>query len=475
MSARRGWRHRVVQGLSLIIVLAVLLVASQIGTGSSTPGGLTLALGLLLLLGVLLSEVLDVVGLPHLTGYLAAGVLAGPHVLHMVDHESVEQLTGVNALALTLIALAGGLELRLSTLKEVRSSLVRAALVQSTLGFAVSTAVFYALRPFLPFLREIGPGAAFAVALFWGVLAISRSPSAVLGILSQTRADGPLTRFSLAFVMSSDIIVILLMAATLVIGRPLIEPGSTISLEAFRTLGHEIYGSICVGTTLGLALALYLQFVGSYLMIVLVLLGFGFSEAVHYLHLEPLLTFLTAGFVVQNLSRHGDRLLHAIEESGAIVFVIFFATAGAHLDLPLLYSMWPVALTLVVARGLATGVSHIIASRWASDSPMLRRWGWSSLISQAGLTLGLSLIVERTFPDFGPPFRSLVVATVAINEVVGPIFFKAGLDRTGETGGGAASGAESHEGSTESTDQELGEVAEGAVVPEVDLSAGPES
>ncbi|OQX68599.1 MAG: hypothetical protein B6A08_09350 [Sorangiineae bacterium NIC37A_2] len=439
----RGWRHRVVQGLSLIIVLAVLLVASQVGQSSSAPGGLTLALGLLLLLGVLLSEVLDVVGLPHLTGYLAAGVLAGPHVLHMVDHQAVDQLSRVNGLALTLIALAGGLELRLTTLREVRKSLLRATIVQSTVGLAVSTFVFYAMKPYLPFLNELEPQAAFGVALFWGVLAISRSPSATLGILSQTRADGPLTRFSLAFVMSSDIVVILLMAAAMVIGRPLIDPSATISLEAFRGLSHEIYGSICVGTTLGLVLALYLQFVGSYLMIVLVLLGFGFSEAVQYLHLEPLLTFLTAGFVVQNLSPHGDRLLHAIEESGAIVFVVFFATAGAHLDLPLLFSMWQVALSLVAFRALATILSHLISSRWSKDTPTLRRWGWSSLLSQAGLTLGLSIIVERAFPSFGPQFRSLVVATVGINEVLGPIFFKTALDRTGETGAGvAAAGSE---------------------------------
>src|SRR5690606_10429762 len=136
-------------------VLAVLLVASQVGQSSSAPGGLTLALGLLLLLGVLLSEVLDVVGLPHLTGYLAAGVLAGPHVLHMVDHQAVDQLSRVNGLALTLIALAGGLELRLTTLREVRKSLLRATIVQSTVGLAVSTFVFYAMKPYLPFLNEL--------------------------------------------------------------------------------------------------------------------------------------------------------------------------------------------------------------------------------------------------------------------------------------------------------------------------------
>jgi hypothetical protein len=59
------------------------------------------------------------------------------------------------------------------------------------------------------------------------------------------------------------------------------------------------------------------------------------------------------------------------------------------------------------------------------------------LISQAGLTLGLSVVVVRTFPEFGESFRSLVIATVAINEVVGPVLFKVALDRAGETSSAA--------------------------------------
>jgi hypothetical protein len=56
------------------------------------------------------------------------------------------------------------------------------------------------------------------------------------------------------------------------------------------------------------------------------------------------------------------------------------------------------------------------------------------LISQAGLTLGLAAAIERTFPQLGGGFRSLVIGTVAVNELVGPVIFKLALDRSGETG-----------------------------------------
>jgi hypothetical protein len=64
-------------------------------------------------------------------------------------------------------------------------------------------------------------------------------------------------------------------------------------------------------------------------------------------------------------------------------------------------------------------------------------------VSQAGLTLGLSAVIERAFPSFGSAFRSLVIAAVAINEMIGPILFKIALDRTGEVGMAGAS--EAHE------------------------------
>lgn len=432
------WWRRLVQFVSLLLVTAVLLGVGRLVPSSSNEAGLAVALGLLLMAGVLCSEVLDTIKLPHLTGYLFAGVVAGPQVLHLISHETVESLSEVNSFALSLIALAGGLELKLSTIKEVLKSLGYATLVHTLLGLSLMTIGFVSLRQFIPFAASLPLSGAIGAGLLWAVLAISRSPSATLGILSQTRADGPLTRYALAFVMSSDIVVVLIMAATVVVARPLLQPGSGISLAALGTLGHELYGSVSVGTTLGLCLILYLKLFGQHLITLLVILGFGFAAGVGYLHLEPLLTFIVAGFVVQNLSAQGDQLLSAIERTSAVVFVVFFATAGAHLDLELLGRLWPVAISLALMRAVVTVVGQVVASKWANDPPVLRRWSWSPLISQAGLTLGLSVVIERNFPSLGAAFRSLVVATVALNEVVGPVFFKLGLERTKETGRGGS-------------------------------------
>lgn len=434
---KAGLATRLVQALALGIVFLMVFAATRLVP--ELEGGLSIvsAIGFLLLAGTLTSELLETIGLPHLSGYLLAGIVGGPHLLHLVDHHTVERLSPVNTLALALIALGGGAELRVSTLREVGRSVAYALSMQSAVGLVTMTLVFMLLSRFIPFTSALGLSGLVAVSLLWGTLAVSRSPSACLGVLSQTRAKGPLASCSLAHIMASDVVVVVLMACVIVAARPMMSDGGSISISNLRLLGHEIGGSIAVGTTLGLVLAAYLRLVARNLLLVLLALGFGLTEFMRYIHIDPLLSFLTAGFVVQNLSNQGDKLLHAIEQASGLVFIVFFATAGAHLDLPLLQRLWPIALALCSARAATVVLTSKWASRVAKDPPVLQRWGWSPLISQAGLTLGLSVVIVRSFPEFGEGFRSLVIATVAINEMIGPVLFKLALDRTGESQSGA--------------------------------------
>jgi Kef-type K+ transport system membrane component KefB len=355
-------------------------------------------------------------------------------VLRLVDEHSVKTLSPVNTLALSLIALAGGAELDLETVRKGAKTLAWATAVQCVFVLVAVTGIFFvSAHSLLPFTRTLTPAALLGVALLWGALSVTRSPSATLGILSQTRASGPLATFTLAFVMTSDIVVVVLLSLVMSIARPLVDPSATFALDSLKTLGHNLFGSVALGTTLGLVIAAYLLLVEREMLVVLLVLGFGVSTVVEYLKFDSLLTFMVAGFIVRNLSSQGHKFLRYIEQTGTVVYVIFFATAGADLNVPLLRTLGPVALILATSRTLVTWVGGWLAGRLAADPPVLRRWGWSGLISQAGLALGLSAIISREFPRFGVQFRALAIAAVAINEMIGPILFKLALDRSGET------------------------------------------
>ena len=206
--ANRGFGQHVVHAVLLGAFGALLYYVTR--AVPEVNGGLWMitAIGFLLLAGTLASELLGPLGLPHLTGYLLAGIAAGPYVLKLVDHETVKNLSPVNTLALALIALAGGAELDMTTLRKGARSLGWAMLTQCGLVLVLVTAVFFAARPLIPFTRGLGFGAMFGVALLWGALAVTRSPSATLGILSQTKAHGPLANFTLGFVMASDVVLV---------------------------------------------------------------------------------------------------------------------------------------------------------------------------------------------------------------------------------------------------------------------------
>jgi Kef-type K+ transport system membrane component KefB len=432
-NAQKGLGTRAVQALALAVSFGVLFAVTRLAPEIESRLGIMTAIGFLVLAGTLLSELLEPLGLPHLSGYLLAGIVGGPHVLHLVDHETVVQLLPVNTLALALIALAGGVELRIEMLRSVAKSLTYASLIQTFVVLLGMGGLFLLLARFIPFAQNLETRPLLGVALLWGALSVTRSPSACMGILSQTRAKGPLATFSLGFIMLSDVVVVMMIATAIMLARPLITPGASISIDDFNVLGHEILGSISMGTTLGLILAIYLRLVGGQLILVLLALGFGVTAGLKYVHVDPLLTFLTAGFVVQNLSNQGPKLLHAVEQMGSVVFVLFFATAGAELDVPLLKQLWPIALALCAGRALFTYVAAQLSSRLANDPPAVRKWGWSSLVSQAGLALGLGVVVKNSFPSVGDGFGSLVIAAVAINEMIGPVLFKMALDKTGET------------------------------------------
>jgi Kef-type K+ transport system membrane component KefB len=293
------------------------------------------------------------------------------------------------------------------------------------------------LGRFIPFVAPMGPVAAFATSLLWASIATSRSPSALLGILAQTRAKGPLTTFSLSFVMLSDVVVVLITAVVIVFARPMLEPSAGLSFTDIEAFGHEVIGSFALGVTLGILLAVYLRLVGGNLLVVLIALGLGFSELLRYIQFDALLAFIVAGFVVENFSNQGEKLLASVSGMSTVVFVIFFALAGAHLDLNLLKKLWPVAIALGGVRALATFGAGRLSARAAKDAPVLRQWGWSPMISQSGVTLGLATVIVHSFPAIGEDFGGLVIAVLALNQIIGPILFKLALDRTGESASAA--------------------------------------
>jgi Kef-type K+ transport system membrane component KefB len=159
------------------------------------------------------------------------------------------------------------------------------------------------------------------------------------------------------------------------------------------------------------------------------------SEVANAFDFESLLAALAAGLVVENLAAvEGDALKNAVERGALPVLVIFFAAAGANLQLDALAEVGLMAVAVSLVRLAFIRVSTTIGRRAAGLDTQDAGLAWMALISQAGVTLGLTMLVAREFPGWGSRLATFSVALVALHEMAGPILFRTALARAGEVG-----------------------------------------
>jgi Kef-type K+ transport system membrane component KefB len=164
------------------------------------------------------------------------------------------------------------------------------------------------------------------------------------------------------------------------------------------------------------------------------LLGLYLSE-VHDigLELEPLLICMAAGFTVQNFSKHGENFLQRMDRVSLPIYIAFFALTGAGIDLNVLRTGWLLGLTIFLVRLASIYLGSYLSGRIAKSKPKIYKNVWLGFITQAGVSLGLLAEVSRRLPDIGLSIQTILVASIIMNQLIGPIAFKFGLKKVGET------------------------------------------
>jgi Kef-type K+ transport system membrane component KefB len=210
--------------------------------------------------------------------------------------------------------------------------------------------------------------------------------------------------------------------------------GTTASApEIMLRLLREVVGSILAGALVGGVLTLYLRFVRRELVVFAIVVVFATAAAAQALHFELLLSLLVAGFLVENVAPvRAEPLVEVLHVMAVPVFVIFFAMAGADLRLQTFVTLWPIVLTVALVRMGLIYVGTTAGARLGRAEPVVTRYAWTGLVSQAGVALGLATIVADRLPRLGLAMQTMIVGIIAFNESVGPVLFRHGLDRAGE-------------------------------------------
>ncbi|MEQ1565047.1 MAG: cation:proton antiporter, partial [Myxococcota bacterium] len=443
------------KSLIVVALIGAILLLHQFAEPATglDPRGL-LALGFVVLAAYTIGELAAVVRIPHITGYLLAGILFGPSTAALLaeafpvvralppldegilSERVLGQLGLVDSLALAMIALTAGGELKLEELKKsfrhvlgTTLAMVGAVVVMVTL-FAVVV-----LPQSLPLFHSLEPGPRFALAVVLAVLAAATSPAVSIAVVNSTGARGPVATTVLTGVVVGEITVVLLFSATSSVALGMLGgTGSVTVVEALASVG----ASIGVGAIVGVLVATYLRFIAQELLLFLVSTIFVTTFVIRELHGEAAVAFITAGLIVGNFSDRGELLIREVERLSRPVYVVFFALAGAHLHLETLRVLLLPAAGLFAVRAAAV----YWGARWgarATDAPAtVQSYAWMGFVSQAGLAIALAGQARDVLPSpVSESLYSMAMAVIALCELVGPLVLQTGLQLAGEIPNGA--------------------------------------
>jgi Kef-type K+ transport system membrane component KefB len=419
----------------LLIFLLMFILKNPILLPFANPDQSTsIALGFILVFAYLLGSHLKRLSLPMITGFILAGILCGPYVLKFITPSDVQDLGLLDGLALSLIALTAGGEMNIQRLKgrfKTISSIVFFQTFFVLLGFVL---LGFFGRSFISFLQEGTLFQVFAFSLLLGTLSTPTSPATTIAIITETKASGKYTDLVLGSAVVKDFFVILIFAFSLSISKSVTIPSHTFDLSFLLQILEEVGGSVLMGLLIGGGIILYLKYIKRDVTIFILSVAFFSYQISHNYGYHPLLICLVAGFLAENFSAQGKLLIAAIEKSSVPIYVVFFALSGASLNLGALRQTWYLALICVVWRGVLKFSGTFFGARIVKEEADIQKWAWAGFISQAGVALGMAIVVEHNFPEWGGEFMALVLAVIAINQIIGPIFLQRLLFKVKEAG-----------------------------------------
>lgn len=398
-----------------------------------------LATGLAILLGYVVGELAKRVGLPRVSGYIAAGLILNPRITGLVSIDFVNSMGTTVDLALAILTFAIGGTLALGPLRELGKKILFIAVGEAQMSALVVVGGCLATLPFLlpnlgGFMTTIAP-----LSILLGTLASPTDPSATLAVVRQFRAKGMVTFSIMASAALDDALGILNYSLGIVVASILITHrigGVGSILEPL--LG--IFGAVAIGAVSGFAFRYAPRWLkgetgGLQIALLLGALGicYGVSSA---LGLDQLLATLAMGVTVINSpSRERHEIFHLLEETvEPVVFIIFFTVSGMLLDVAVLFRYLPVVLLFVVFRSAGKLLGAYLGARLSGASKAVRRYtGWG-LIPQGGIVIGLALLLkqEPTLAPISDILLNVIIGATVIHELVGPLTAKLAITKAGE-------------------------------------------
>jgi len=388
--------------------------------------------GISLVMALVISKGATLLKTPLIVGYIVAGAILGPDALKLISNSEIHSLDLINTLVLSFIGFGVGGELRIKTLKRLGRSIVMIVIFEASFAFLlVAIAVGLYVHN-------------FALGLIYGALASATAPAGTVEVIRQYKAKGDLTTTLYAVMGLDDIYALLIytlmtpLAFIYLAGKNI---GNHVSL--FSSLGHagiEILISIAIGTAVGFILTIISRKIHDritlfFLSLGIILINCGISE---HLSLSPILMNMAAGIVAVNYRANVARkIFDTLGDWSPPFYVWFFVLIGTRLDHHMIIKFAMIIFLYVLARSFGKWAGAYFGAKVSKAPQKTRVYLGFALFSQAGVAIGLALAASKSLESMGlhqdaEQVMSVITATTFIVMLIGPVFAKIALFKSGE-------------------------------------------
>ncbi|NMA85374.1 MAG: cation:proton antiporter [Epulopiscium sp.] len=384
---------------------------------------LLLKLSILLVVGILGGRVARRFQLPNVTGYLVAGLFVGPSFFKLISEQDMQTFSVINQVALATIAFSIGSEFILKDMLKIGKSILVITLAQVFGAVFLVFAVCYWI---------FGQPLVFSIVI--ASMSAATAPAATIMVIRQYKTHGPLTKTILPVVALDDALGIMLFGIAMSIAK--ISMGET-DYSFLQMVGQpviEIVGSLLLGFVIGIILTFVANKAKSQeelLTIVLAAIAASTGLA-NTLKLSPLLTCMMLGGTLVNLMKHSNRIFTLMNEYTPPIYLLFFTLAGAGLDLSILAKVGLLGIGYIFARAGGKIMGAAIGARAVKAEETVAKYLGLALLPQGGVSIGLSIIVRQQLPQYSTAITTVILFSVFVYEISGPIFAKIALQKAGE-------------------------------------------
>lgn len=397
-----------------------------------------IVVGFILVLALAGGHLIKLIRIPEVVGYFVIGLLMGPSFFEILTRDAVVTLEFFSEIALGLILFSIGIIFDFSNLRRAGRN---TAWLTVYVGFGTVVAVFVTL------LLLTGT---WQIALLLGAIAVEVSPIATILVLREANSEGPLTETVYNIVALNNVLCLVGFGLATFLVRSFSGSENVSSLlqvlaeETLLLLWSNI-GSVALGIVLGYVLASWgsrMEEHGELLILTLGILLITVGSA-HWLGVSSPIASMALGATLINLAPKAKHLFDVLGKTDPPLYAIFFVLAGAHLQLSslLLIGLSGVGYTLARIGGKMIGAW--VGARRLGSPPVVRKYLGVTLVAHAGVAVGLALQSQTTFPLYAEVIAAVILGSVLVNEIVGPVLTKFAILKAGE-------GREEHPGAFQS-------------------------